>query len=129
MSAYSDYSFYTGTYLGSAIASADYARLSLRASEIIDRITFQRAPDDTENPVAIKMAEAAIADIFYDIEQSGGISGVVSERIGSHQVTYGADAQKTADERYTEAAAIYLENTGLLYQGFADNEYGAVGNS
>ena len=43
MAAYADYEFYVTTYQGAAIAQADFPLLALRASEVVDQVTFDRA--------------------------------------------------------------------------------------
>ena len=126
--AYVDYTFYNATYLGTAIPQASFARIALRAAEILDRLTFRRAEDDTTNTTAIKNASCAIAEVFYEIELSGGVggSGIQSEKVGQHSVTYSgsAEALKPPMQRYLNAAATFLAGTNLLYQGFLDDEYG-----
>lgn len=128
MAAYVDFTFYDATYLGVAIAEDDFPRIALRASEIIDRITFNRAASDTDNETAIKMANCAVCDVFYEIEQGNGSDAIESERIGSNAVSYGENSSKrmTASQQYENAARLYLDNTPLMYQGFAEDEYGSV---
>jgi len=128
MAAYVDFTFYDGTYLGVAIAEADFDRIALRASEIIDQITFGRAEDDTDNETAIKMANCAVCDVFYSIEQGGGSDDIESERIGNNAVSYGENSTQrmTASQQYETAARLYLDSTPLMYQGFAEDEYGSA---
>ena len=125
MAAYVDFEYYEDTYLGIAIPEASFSRIALRASEIVDRITYQRAEDDTDNTDAIKMANCAVADVFYSIEEGGGNDGVKSEKIGDHSVTYSGSSNKTkpAYQQYQDAAAVYLGNTGLMFAGFKSEEY------
>ena len=124
MATYADFTYYDGTYLGVAIAETDFPRLALRASEIIDRLTYQRAADDTDNDIAIKNATCAVADVFKDIEDNGGSGGVASERIGDWSVAYGANSEQTKSpmSRYTTAASTYLGSTGLMFAGFLEDE-------
>jgi len=129
MTAYTDYEYYTDTYLGTAITTESiFDRLALRASAVIDRITFQRAEDvtDEDDLDKIYMSCCAIADEMYSIEQGGGDDGIQSERTGNHSVTFAAGSKKSmsAMSRYIEAARLYLESTGLMFRGFADGEYG-----
>lgn len=131
MAAYADYTFYTTTYLGNAISQADFPRLALRASEAIDRMTFNRAADETDEDVValIKMATCAVAEAQQSNEAEGGADGVVSESVGSHSVTYSeaSSRRQTAFQKLENAARAYLESTGLMFRGFADGEYGSVG--
>jgi hypothetical protein len=134
MAAYADFTYYTGTYLGTAILSADFARLALRASASLDSMTLDRtAPVVTANTDAatidkIKMATCAVAEEIQRQEQAGGDTaiGIQSESIGSNSVTYtaGSLSNLNADQRLSRAAKLYLGNTGLMFRGFADGEYG-----
>ncbi len=135
MAAYADYSYYTTTYLGSAIASADFGRLALRASAVIDQVTFGRAAavvdadEDAETIDKIKMATCAVAEEIQTQEASGNIDGVTSERVGNFSVSYGANsrAAMSGKAKQSEAAKLYLGDTGLMYRGFSENEYGNDG--
>lgn len=124
---YADYAFYTGTYLGTVIASADFDRLALRASAYLDRLTFDRAADDTDNTTAIKMATCAVAEEVQTIEQEGSTGGIQSEKVGSHSVTYSQNSikQRSSTKRLEEAARLYLASTFLMFKGFNDSEYGS----
>lgn len=122
---YADYTYYTSTYLGTSIASADFSRLALRASAWIDRLTFQRAATDTDNEDALSMACCAIAEDIQRTEASGGTDAIQSESIGQNSVTYaeGSTKMNTAGETYMQTAALYLGSTGLMFPGFATGEY------
>jgi hypothetical protein len=134
MTAYTDYTYYTNTYLGTVIASANFARLALRASAIIDQITFSRAAPivtaatDTDTITAIKMAVCAVAEAYQTVEADGGNDAIQSESIGNNSVTYAAGASKlkTALKKYEDAASLYLGETGLMFTGFASGEYGGA---
>jgi len=127
---YATYLYYTGTYLGSAIASADFARLALRASAVIDQITFNRAAAvitaDTPaaSVTAIQMATCAVAEELQTQEQSGNIDGITSESTGAHSVSYGTNskAQLTNEEKQSNVAKLYLASTGLMFRGFIEGE-------
>ena len=130
---YATYTQYTTVFLGTQIASADFARLAFRASAIIDQITYNRAAaivaaaTDTATIALIMMATCAVAEAYQTFEQSGGDS-IQSESVGSHSVTYTANAyaQLTITQKLAQAAALYLGSTGLMYRGFASGEYGGV---
>lgn len=75
--AYCDYDFYTNKYLGNVITEADFPRLSERASEKLDRLTFDRlsiSEDgtietlDEKTSTRVKKAVCKIAEILNDIE-------------------------------------------------------------
>lgn len=125
MTTYATYTYYTTTYLGASIASADFARLALRASAVIDQLTFNRAATDTTHTDALSMACCAIAEEIQRTEADGNADGIKSETIGQNSVTYTDTSIKTrtATEKYTYAAAIYLGSTGLMFRGFAAGEY------
>lgn len=130
MAAYSDYAYYSGTYLGTAIDSSIFPRLALRASAVIDQLTFNRAAeyitDDTDADTIdlIKMATCAVAEELYQEELNGGQDGITSERVGNYSVTYSANAQSmmTSGQKRLNAASLYLGNTGLMYMGFLSEE-------
>ena len=134
MTAYVDYSYYTTTYLGTAIASANFSRLALRASEILDQITFNRvapivlAATDTATIDLIKKATCSLAETYQQDELNGGVDGIQSESIGSNSVSYAdnASAKLTRVEKFKNSARIYLGSSGLLFKGFADGEYGVT---
>jgi hypothetical protein len=119
MAAYADLSFYKATYLGTAIADANFPRLALRASEKLDELTFGRAAPvvtaatDTALITQIKFATCAVAEEIQKLEASGG--AVQSERVGNVSVTYLSALSE--DARLLKAAKTYLGNTGLMYRG------------
>lgn len=130
MTVYIDYTYYTDTYLGTAIAEADFAQLALRASAVIDQITFNRAgavitaATDTDKITQIKMATCAVAEELQT--QSGeAANGVIhSESVGRHSVTYAQGSVQSKRMRQVEAAQLYLGNTGLMFRGFTADEWG-----
>ena len=121
---YANYAYYTGTYGGSAIASADFTRLANIASAWIDRLTFDRAVTDTDNTDAIKMAMCSVAEEVQRVERGG--DAITSETVGGHSVSYAAGATATLSDakRYENAARLYLAGTALMFAGFATGEYG-----
>jgi len=126
MTAYADYTYYTDEYLGILIAETDFPRLSLRASEVVDQITFNgvaaiiTAATPADQVLLIKNAVCAVAEEMSDIEANGGDAGIQSESLGNHSVTYvqGSTRTLTPDQRYVYAARKYLGDTGLMYRGF-----------
>lgn len=125
MAAYADYTYYTNTYLGSAIASADFNRLALRASAEIDKLTFDNAAvilaAATETAVIdkIKTATCAIAEEIQRQETEGDLGGVSSERVGNHSISFSANslAALSPDQKIERVAKLYLANTYLMYRG------------
>lgn len=128
--AYCDYEFYKTEYLGNVITEADFPRLSQRASDKIDVITFDRLaeglPTDERVATKVKKAVCAIAELMLDYERAnstmrnnGGLV-VSSVSSGSESISYKTDAQVSEKEHNIEirqVATDYLIGTGLLYAG------------
>jgi hypothetical protein len=129
MAVYVDYSYYTTVYLGTAISATDFPRLAMRASTVIDQLTFNRvaavvtAATDTALIDKLKMATCAVAEIQQDRDESNGADGLTSERLGNYSVTYGANsaAAKSHLQKCAEAARLCLAQTGLMYPGLTDD--------
>ena len=128
MAAYADYSYYTTTFLGTAIASSEFSRLALRASAQIDRVTFDRAALEVLPATVdkIKMAMCEVAEELKRQETAGGADAITSESVGSYSVAYAANSEKskTNQAKINTSAKIWLDGTGLLFQGFNSGEYG-----
>lgn len=130
MAAYADYTYYSGTYLGTAIDSSIFPRLALKASAVIDLLTFNRsaayitADTDADTIDLIQMATCAVAEELYNEELNGSQDGIASERVGNYAITYSATARSmmTIDQRRLNAASLYLGNSGLMYMGFLSEE-------
>ena len=128
--AYADFTYYEDTFLGKTIAEADFPRLALRASAVIDQITFGRAATDTENTNAIKNAMCAVAEEIQAQESAGSVDGITSESQGRYSVSYGSNSSKTKSNqsKLEDAAKVWLANTFLLFGGFNPGEYGSLTN-
>jgi len=117
---YADYTYYSETFLGTAIALADFDRLALRASAQIDRLTFGQAAaiitanTDTAKVTAIQMATCAVAEAIQKSETS---PEVASERVGQHSVTYHLGKATPDQVKISDAARLWLASTGLMYRG------------
>lgn len=126
MAAYADYTFYTTTFLGAAIAETAFDRLALRASEAIDQITFERAAPvveadtDTATIARIQLATCAVAEAIQAKENGAG--QITAEKVGSYSVTYASGVAKSDLQRLIDAARPYLTSTGLMYRGFHADE-------
>jgi len=129
---YADWTFYSTTYQGTDITQANFSALSLRASALIDMLTFDRAvavieaDEDVDTIAKIKFATCAVADeLQSQLSQPGGIE---SERVGNHSVTYAptSEMQLSNHSKLKNAAKVYLGQTGLMFAGFASGEYGGV---
>ena len=130
MSAYVDYTYYATSFLGTLIASADFSRLSVRASKQIDALTFGRAAavitadTDADKIDAIRMATCAVCEELQRDANSGGRDNITSEKVGNTAVTYGEKGQmaKTLPDKINEAAALWLWETDLMYRGLNVDE-------
>lgn len=140
---YADYTYYTDSFLGTAITAADFPRLALRASDFIDYYTHGKsktfsADADLVDPLA--KACCAIAEQMQADEQAKAVAAkaasaalaatggeVKSETVGSWSQSYTTSADyakqsqveavKNARLGYAAIATEYLANTGLLYRG------------
>lgn len=111
---YANYSYYEGTYEGK-MPEEDFYRLSRPASAYIDKITFGRAAGEHPETIQSKIKDAccAVADILMKKEQGGELT---SQTVGPWTKRFAASG-KTMDQQQYEAAAMYLELTGLMYRG------------
>ena len=140
--AYANYTYYTDSFLGTAIAAADFPRLALRASDFLDYYTRDKAVSATDEKTVDALAKAccAIAEQMQADEQAKAVAAkaasaalaatggeVKSETVGSWSQSYttSADYAKTNQAEavkemrlgYAAIAQEYLANTGLLYRG------------
>jgi hypothetical protein len=122
MAAYCDFAYYTTTYLGTAIPSASFPALALRASAVINQLTFQQAAEQVDTDIVdlIKMATCAVAEELKKTQDSGDMGGIKSETVDKHSVTYADNSisMQSVDQKYSNAAALYLVSTNLMYRGF-----------
>jgi hypothetical protein len=128
---YVDYTYYVGTYRGTVIASDDFPQLALRASAILDQITFQRAAPivaeatDADTIDRIKMATCTIAEEYQRVSTGSNQQDYIQqETVGAHSVTYfaGAGMNVAQIESYSDIARVYLASTGLMFRGFTIDE-------
>ena len=121
MAVYADYTYYTEQFRGTAIAQSDFDRLAMRASVLIDQVTFGRAATvvaagtDTDTVDKIKMAACAVAEMLHKDESEGG--EIQSERVGNLSVTYVKGPARSLISRAREEAKPYLWDTYLMYGG------------
>lgn len=70
--AYADYEFYTKSFFGNVVPESDFMRMSERASDFIDSLTFDRLadglPSDDRQQKRIKKAVCSLAELMYQIE-------------------------------------------------------------
>ena len=131
--AYVDYTYYTTTYGGTAIASTAFTRLALLATRQLDRLVYGRAQavitanTDTNLVTAIKYATCALAEELQAQGYLNGEDNVQSESQGEYSVSYGKTAQnaKSNQSKLIRAAKVWLDGTALLFPGFNSGEYGS----
>ena len=69
---YVDYEFYQKSFFGNVVPESDFMRMSERASDFIDGLTFDRLadglPSDDRQQKRIKKAVCSLAELMYQIE-------------------------------------------------------------
>ena len=130
MAVYVDIVFYLDTYLGTLVEAEKFQPYALRASVLLDYLTFNRIAaiietgTDEDTIEKIKLATCALMDKL--VEKSIGIDrAIASESVGSHSVSYvTSEADKSSEmQQYVDCVKIYLDSAGLLYKGFYEDEY------
>lgn len=126
--AYTDYEFYKDRYFGTIIPEADFPRLSERASDFIDTLTFDRLvdglPSNERAAAKVQKAVCAVAETLYQIDlaeqqalaaasgtstQTGGMigtTGVITSRSdGSESISYASPSELAGSAK--EWSAVY----------------------
>lgn len=127
--AYADYEFYSKSFFGNVVPESDFMRLSERASDFIDMMTFDRLadglPSDERQQKRIKKAVCTLADLMYQIDlaqknaiaaaggtltsagtSDGTSTGVItSKSSGSESISYATPQQIGASAK--EWSAVY----------------------
>lgn len=149
--AYVDLEFYKTKYYGNVVSDADFPRISERASDFLDLITFDRLvdglPDNERAQTKIKKAICALTDKMYGLELAekkamnaaknnsdcGITSGIItSKSSGSESISYAspteiANSAKSWSNIYSVAGDEketnkLLKNTVVPYlMGIKDN--------
>lgn len=132
MAVYVDFTYYTGTYGGTAVASSEFRPAAIKASAFIDYVTMDRTaayfdilvPTTEEAAVIdkVRMAVCAVMDEQQSYADAGGI--IASESVGSHSVSYAGAEKRTRSTKLADAAKTFLAHTGLMFRGFNADEYG-----
>ena len=142
--AYADYDFYTTSYFGSVVPETDFPRLSEKASDFIDTMTFDRLvdglPTNERSQKRIKKAVCSLTELMYQIElaeknatnaavsgastaigSGGSTTGIVtSVSSGSESISYATPQQKASGAK--EWSAVYAaagdvqKTNDLLYK-------------
>jgi len=132
--AYTTYEFYTTTYYGSTIPSADFSMWLSRATDELNYLTFNRITDEvlTEFSVEIQKATCTIMDLLFQIDDatqkanSTDDSNVKSKSSGNESITFVNNStvistvladQKAQYSLMRNSITKYLVKTELLYPG------------
>lgn len=127
--AYADYQFYTDTYHGDILTSANADKWLERGSDYIDTITFMRTvyafPTEQTDVIRIKKAVCAIAETLFKIDSyeqsvtptvqsSGEITGAVASiSSGRESISYTNDRDASM---YAKAVSSQEEKLNLVKQ-------------
>ena len=126
--AYADYEFYKDRYYGSMIPEADFPRLSERASDFIDTLTFDRLvdglPSNERAATKVRKAVCAVSEALYQIglaekqalsaasgtsAQTGTMAGttgvITSKSSGSESISYASPSELAGSAK--EWSAVY----------------------
>lgn len=135
--AYTDYEFYTNKYFGDVVPETDFPKYAERASNRIDRITFDRIahmyPDDSKMDKKIQEATCAVAEALYQIDiakrasmeaferiqqEDGTVTGKVVSSVssGSESRTYATGSSGNASNIYAQAAMDKKTENMVIYQ-------------
>lgn len=136
---YATYEFYTDTYFGNNIPSADFNKWERKAKAKLDYLTYNRITEEMFNDEAlgdkIRLATCSVMDVLYNIDKAEKFMGtsdsgegkiIKSRSSGSESITY-----DTGNDVFAKAAGNtgeinrmclssvteYLFDTGLLYRG------------
>lgn len=118
MNKYADYGFYINEFGGKTIKADDFDSAVLKASTFLDKITFGRIKEPTDD---IRFAACAIAERIVTLSQAlneskGG--AVSSEKNGDVSVTYNVNIQSAysseAYREYYSIAAALIRDKRLL---------------
>ncbi len=116
--AYATYEDYTTIYFGSVVPETDFARVSERASEYLEYVTYKKI-ETAEITKDIVKCTCALSEAIYKHEQTLACGDLqkASEKVGEYSVNYIAANNITLEDKQNEIAKQYLIDTGLLYRG------------
>ena len=119
-----DYSYYTGVFLGTAVAEKDWTRIAREACAYIDEITYGRLRNMAEIPEEVKLAVCAVVDAVQAQRTAAAridtAAGVKSFSNDGYSESFIDAVQLSADStrRKADAAAVYLPRSHpLRYAG------------
>ena len=97
--AYVTLEYYKGTFLGSPIEEAEFARLAMVASDVIDALVTRPINDDTDKD---QLAKATAYQVEY-IAAQGGIAAVTGAAESQKIVNEKLDDYSIVEERTEES--------------------------
>ena len=116
-----DYSYYTDTYGGTAIAEADFNGVQTKATVILDSmctakvLTLTSADLSEDLLTKYKMCVCNICDAMSEIFEDGVNKGVIkSEKIGSWSTTYAVKEGTSAYSTLMGIINLWLSGTFFL---------------
>lgn len=118
---YAEFEFYQNTYLGDLITDGTtFARLALRASEMLDHYTMHRI-DQSNVGNEVRLAVCAMAEVlFWEEKRKKKYDGreIASESNDGYSVSFASasDEERASltDKELYLAAYKYLSQTGLM---------------
>lgn len=112
---FADYEFYKST--GGDLSEVEFAKVAVKASAYIDKITFGRASENADDE-RVKRCCCELCDTLSAVSESSGGLVKQSESIGSWSVTY-ANSENTSESNYARAACRVWLPAEWLYRGVA----------
>ncbi len=130
---YAGYIYYSGTYCGSLIPEEKFSYYSARASEYIDKQTFDRLLSGVPQELANKVSSCCceLAENIYRFApispENSSSADIASEKVGQYSVSYRSGSEKISSMLGKKDAGLtdllysilskHLGTTGLLYKG------------
>lgn len=108
---FADYEFYVSA--GGNLSEEEFSRIAAKASAYIDKITFGRAAEHTDDE-RVKRCFCELCDTLSAAVSGGRVKQ--SESVGSWSVTY-ANSENTSEMTFARAACRVWLPAEWLYRG------------
>lgn len=114
--AYADYIYYLSKYGGDELGEVAFRQASREASAYIDRVTFGRIGPGSETPDEVKRAVCAASEVIArkNQERIQKPTGIKSESVGKHSVSYSDGETKDYLNELTRCVDLYLPRSHPL---------------
>ncbi len=111
---YADYKFYTDSYGGKSVAEEDFPRLAAKASALIDKISFGRAAEHSDD----EQVKMCCCELCEGLSLTDGNGGMVrqSESVGSWSYTL-TGSENVSEGTLARAACRAWLPAEWLYRG------------